>query len=167
MLGAFTASLPAVAVVLAVVVAIVGDHPARALMTVAITLLTLAVFTAAGTALGTLTRDRALVAIITRAVPLPLFFLSGVFAPLSYQTAAVQAIGGWLPVHFAVVLVQWSVRGLLTGTMSLPADAAILAAYLAAFALASAAALRLATRSRARSRPPRPPARHARVPAAR
>jgi ABC-2 type transport system permease protein len=167
MLGAFTASLPAVAVVLAVVVAIVGDHPARALMTVAITLLTLAVFTAAGTALGTLTRDRALVAIITRAVPVPLFFLSGVFAPLSYQTAAVQAIGGWLPVHFAVVLVQWSVRGLLTGTMSLPADAAILAAYLAAFALASAAALRLATRSRARSRPPRPPARHARVPAAR
>jgi ABC-2 type transport system permease protein len=160
MLGAFTVSLPAVGAVLIVVVFIVGDHPDRVLMAIAVTLLTLAVFVAAGTALGTLARDRSLVAILTRAVPVPLFFLCGVFAPLSYQTAAVQALGSWLPVHFAVVLTQWTFRGFLTGTMSLAADAEVLGVYFAAFALAAAVSLRLTTKTR-RARPP------ARIPAKR
>jgi ABC-2 type transport system permease protein len=160
MLGAFLVSLPAVAAVLTVVVFIVGDRPARIVMAIGVALLTLAVFVAAGVALGTVTRDRSLVAVLTRGVPVPLFFLSGVFGPLSFQTGPVQAIGQILPVHWAVVLTQWSFKGFLTGTVPLPVDAVILAGYGAAFTAAAAIALRHITR--ARPRPvPAAPARHA------
>jgi ABC-type transport system involved in multi-copper enzyme maturation permease subunit len=150
-LGAFIVSLPAVAVVLAVVVLIVGDRPDRLALAVGVALLTLAVFCAAGVALGTITRDRSLVAILTRAVPVPLFFLSGVFAPLSFQTGTVQAIGEVLPVHWAVVLTQFAFKGFLTGTVSLADDAVILAGYLAVFVAVAAVALRQTARVRSRA----------------
>lgn len=160
MLGAFLVSLPAVAAVLTVVVVIVGDRPARIVLAIAVALLTLAVFVAAGVALGTVTRDRSLVAILTRAVPVPLFFLSGVFGPLSFQTGPVQAIGQILPVHWAVVLTQYAFKGFLTGTVPLAADAGILAGYLAAFTAAAAIALRRTARVRPRAFTAAP-ARHA------
>jgi ABC-2 type transport system permease protein len=150
-LGSFLISLPSVAIVMAVVALLAGDRPQHPLAAAGTALLTLAGSCAAGTALGTLARDRSTVAVITRALPVPLFFLTGVFAPLSYFPPAVQAIGGLLPVHYAVVLTQWGFRGLVTGTIPLPADAAILTATLAAFAVAGAAALR----STARTRPAR------------
>ncbi len=55
-------------------------------------LLTLAVFVAAGTALGTALKDRSTLAILTRAIPVPLFFLSGVFGAIGFQTGVVQDI---------------------------------------------------------------------------
>lgn len=149
MAGAFTVSLPAAAAVIAVVIFLAGDHPARAALAIAVALLTLAVFCAAGTALGVIARDRTLVATITRAVPVPLFFASGVFSPLGFQTGAVQGIGEILPVHWAVVLTQATFGGFLTGTIPLAADAAILAGYLAAFAVIAAVAVHLTERARA------------------
>jgi ABC-2 type transport system permease protein len=141
-LGAFLISLPSVAIVMAVVTLLAGDHPEHPLVATGTALLTLAGSCAAGTALGTLARDRSTVAVVTRALPVPLFFLTGVFAPLSYFPPAVQWIGGLLPVHYAVTLTQWGFRGLGTGTLPLPADAAILAATLAVFAAVGAVALR-------------------------
>lgn len=148
MLAAFLVSLPALAVVLAVVVLAAGDAPVHLWMALGVALLTLAVFVPAGVLLGTVTRDRQLVAIFTRGVPVPLFFLSGVFAPLSFQTAAVQDIGQLMPVHWAIVLVQAAFRGFGTGTLPLGLDALILAGYLAAFTAASAAAFLLTRRIR-------------------
>lgn len=159
MLAAYLISLPALAVVLAVVTLAVGDMPARLWMALGVALLTLAVFVPAGVLLGTITRDRQLVAIFTRGVPVPLFFLSGVFAPLSYQTAAVQDIGQLMPVHWAIVLVQWAFSGFGTGTLPLPVDAAILAGYLVAFTAASAAAFLLTRQIRSA----RAPGRHERL----
>lgn len=153
-LGAFLISLPSVAIVMAVVTVIAGDRPQHPLIAAGTALLTLAASCAAGTALGTLARDRSTVAVITRALPVPLFFLTGVFAPLSYFPPAVQWIGGLLPVHYAVILTQWGFRGLVTGTLPLAADAAILAATLLAFAAAAWAALR----QNSRTRPARVPA---------
>jgi len=154
-LGAFLISLPSVAIVMAVVTVIAGDRPEHPLIAAGTALLTLAASCAAGTALGTIARDRSTVAVITRALPVPLFFLTGVFAPLSYFPPAVQWIGGLLPVHYAVVLTQWGFRGLVTGTLPLAADAAILAATLLAFAAAGAAALHHSARTRpARQRTP-------------
>jgi ABC-2 type transport system permease protein len=159
MLAAFLISLPALAAVLAVVVLAVGDAPVHLWMALGVALLTLAVFVPAGVLLGTITRDRQLVAIFTRGVPVPLFFLSGVFAPLGFQTAAVQDIGQLMPVHWAIVLVQAAFAGFGTGTLPLGIDALILAGYLAAFTAASAAAF-LHTR-RIRSAPI--PGRHERL----
>jgi ABC-type transport system involved in multi-copper enzyme maturation permease subunit len=154
-LGAFLISLPSVAIVMAVVTVIAGDRPEHPLIAAGTALLTLAASCAAGTALGTIARDRSTVAVITRALPVPLFFLTGVFAPLSYFPPAVQWIGGLLPVHYAVVLTQWGFRGLVTGTLPLLADAVILAATLLAFAAAGATALHQSARTRpARQRPP-------------
>jgi ABC-2 type transport system permease protein len=148
MLGAAVMSLPALAAVLAVVIFAVGDRPGRVWLALAVALLTLAVFVPAGVLLGTVTRDRQLVAIFTRGIPVPLFFLSGVFAPLSFQTRAVQDIGQLMPVHWAIVLVQFAFKGFGTGTLPLAADAAILAGYLTVFTAGSAAAFRLTRRIR-------------------
>ncbi len=153
MLGAFLISLPALAVVMAVVALGVGDFPVRLWAALGVALLTLAVFVPAGVLLGTVTRDRQLVAIFTRGVPVPLFFLSGVFAPLGFQTAAVQDIGQVMPVHWAIVLVQWAFKGFGTGTLPLPVDALILAGYLTFFTAASAAAFLLTRRIRSASVP--------------
>lgn len=157
MLGAFVVSLPAAVVVLAVVVFIAGDHPLHAAAAAGVALLTLAVFTAAGVALGTITRDRSLVATITRAVPVPLFFLAGVFGPLSYQTVPVQVIGEILPLHWAIVLTQWAFLGYPPGPVPLAADAGILAGWLALFIASAAAALHRARRVRSRPLPALPP----------
>ena len=77
----------------------------------------------------------------------PLFFLSGVFGALTFQTPAVQAIGAFQPVHYAIVLEQMAFRGYGTGTLPLGADAAILGGYLAVFAVLAAAALRFSGRA--------------------
>jgi len=156
MLGAYLMSLPALAVVLAVVVLAVGDDPLHLLLALAVALFTLAVFVPAGVLLGTVTRDRQLVAIFTRGLPVPLFFLSGVFAPLSFQTRAVQDIGQLMPVHWAIILVQYAFKGFGTGTLPLAADAAILAGYLALFTVLSAAAFLLTRRIRTAPVPLRP-----------
>jgi ABC-type multidrug transport system permease subunit len=93
----------------------------------------------------------------------PLFFLSGVFAPLSFQTRAVQDIGQLMPVHWAIVLTQSAFKGFGTGTLPLGTDAAILGGYLTLFAVLSAAALALTRRIRTAPAP----GRHELAPAAR
>jgi ABC-2 type transport system permease protein len=148
--ASFATSLAAVAVGMAVVVSLLGP-PQHLALACGTAVLTLAVFVAAGIALGTAARDRALVAMLVRAVPIPLFFLSGVFGPLSYEPGPVQAIGQVVPVHWAIVLMQYSWKGFVTGTLPLPAETAILAAYLVIFAAVAAVALRLTSRARARA----------------
>jgi len=141
-LGAMVVSLPSAAAVTAVVVWIAGDRPANALLAAGTALLILLIACAAGVALGTWAKDRSVVAVIARGVPVPALFLSGVFAPLTYMPVAVQAIGNVLPTHSAVVLTQYAFRRLSTGTLPLGADAAIIAATMLAFAAAAAVALR-------------------------
>ena len=145
MLGAFLISLPAGVIVVGVVIAVVGGRPADILLVAGVCLLTLAVFVAAGTAFGLLIRDRSAFTILTRAIPVPLFFLSGVFSPLTFQTRAVYDIGVGLPVHYAVVLEQLAFKGFRTGTLSPGIDALVLVGYVAAFVLLAAVALRLTT----------------------
>ncbi len=152
MLGAFLISLPAGIIVVGVVTVVIGGRPADILLVAGVCLLTLAVFVAAGTAFGLLIRDRSAFTILTRAVPVPLFFLSGVFSPLTFQTRAVYDIGVALPVHYAVVLQQLAFKGFRTGTLSPGIDALVLAGYVAAFVLLAVVALRLTTMQRSTRR---------------
>jgi ABC-2 type transport system permease protein len=142
-LGAFIVALPAGAVVMAGVVFVAGDHPASLPMAAGVSLLTLAVFVAAGTALGTAIKDRSALATLIRALPVPLFFLSGVFAPVTFETPAVRSIAVALPTHYAIVLEQAAFLRFATGTLPLGTDALILAGcFLVFLALASAALAR-------------------------
>ncbi len=147
MIGAFTVSLPSLAIVLAVVLAVTGGHPANLMAVIGVSLLTLACFTAAGLALGVIVKDHSTVAVLVRAVPVPLFFLSGVFGTLTYQTQAVQATGVGIPTHYAVVLEQLAFKGFSTGTLTPLADTLILAGYVAAFMLLAAVLLGLRRRN--------------------
>ena len=151
MLGAFMVALPAAAVVLGVVIFVVGDHPARLALTCGVSMLTLAVFVAAGNALGTALKDRSTLAILTRALPVPLFFLSGVFGPIGFQTGVVQAIATVLPIHYAIVLEQLGFKWFTTSTLSPATDALILAGYLVVFICLSGIALRLSRPAAARA----------------
>src|SRR5215475_2827506 len=135
MAGAFAVSLPAAVVVTAAVVFIVGDHPAHLIIAAGISLLTLATFVAAGTALGTALKDRSAFVVLTRAIPVPLFFLSGVFGAVGFQTAAVRGIASVLPVHYAIVLEQYAFKGFRTGTLTPATDALVIAAFLLGFAV--------------------------------
>jgi ABC-type multidrug transport system permease subunit len=151
MLGAFAVALPAAVVVLGVVVFVVGDHPARLALICGVSMLTLAVFVAAGNALGTALKDRSALAVITRALPVPLFFLSGVFGPIGFQTGVVQGIATLLPIHYAIVLEQLGFKWFVTSTLAPATDALILAGYLAAFICLSGIALRLSRPAAARA----------------
>lgn len=147
MAGAYVASLPAAVIVLAVVTAVTGAWPANPGLVIGIALLTLAAFTAAGTALGTAVKDRSVLALLIRGGPVPLFFLSGVFGALTFQTTTIQAIGALQPVHYAIVLEQAAFKGFETGTLPLGDDMLILAGYLAIFAILASAALRFSGRA--------------------
>ncbi|HEX3490010.1 MAG TPA: ABC transporter permease [Streptosporangiaceae bacterium] len=152
MLGAFAISLPAGLVVMAVVIWGVGDHPVHPWLMAGTSLLTLAVFIAGGTALGLAVRDRSTLAILTRAIPVPLFFLSGVFGVVGYQTRVVQDIATVLPTHYAIVLEQYAIGGYGTSTLSLTMDAGILAAFFAGFMLLAVALLVRARRPQVAAR---------------
>lgn len=150
LISSFLISLAAVAVGLSVVVFLVGP-PQHLALACGIAVLTLAIFCTAGVALGTIARDRSLVSMLVRAIPIPLFFLSGVFGPLSYQPGVVQAIGQVVPVHWSIVLMQYSFKSFDTGTLPVSTEIGILAAYLVAFAAVAAIALRAIARTKAKA----------------
>jgi ABC-2 type transport system permease protein len=143
MLGAFIVALPAAVVVLAVVVFVVGDHPANLALAGAVSVMTLSVFVAAGTALGLAIKDRSALAVLVRAIPVPLFFLSGVFGPITFQTVPVQATAAALPIHYATVLEQLAFKRFTTGTLTPGTDTLILAGYFVVFIGLATAGLRL------------------------
>lgn len=150
MAGAFAISLPGAVVVAAAVVFVVGDHPGHLLLAAGVSLLTLATFVAAGTALGTALKDRATLVVLTR-IAVPLFFLSGVFSAIGFQTAAVRAIASVLPIHYAIVLEQFAFKSFRTGTLSPGADALILTGFAVACAFFAAITLKLSRRHAASS----------------
>ena len=142
MLSVFVIALPSVVVVLAILVFIVGDWPANFPMVIGVSLLTLLVFVAAGVALGMGLKERAALTTITRAVAVPLFFLSGVFGPISFSTPAVQTLARLFPVHYAIVLEQYAFKSFVTNTMGLLPNTLLLVGYVLVFVALAAIAMR-------------------------
>jgi ABC-2 type transport system permease protein len=140
-LGACALNLGAVALVLGVVIGVVGVRPADWGELIWATLLTMLIFVAYGTLLGALLKRRQPVAALALGLSLPIFFLSGSFGPISFNTPAVQALARLFPFYYAIVLQQHAFHGFTLNTIGVTGNALILGGY--AIALLAAATLAL------------------------
>jgi ABC-type multidrug transport system permease subunit len=129
MLGAFLISLLSVALVLVVLIFIVGVRPVFWGEVVGFSLLTLFIFIALGTLLGTLFKNRQPVLALSFGVSLPLFFLSGAFGPISFTTPAIQVIARIFPVYYAIVLMQHAFHNFTLNTLGLTGNLLVMVGF--------------------------------------
>jgi ABC-2 type transport system permease protein len=145
MLAAFIMSLAAVTVVLAVLILIIGVHPAHWGEVIGFTALTLAIFIAFGTLLGTLIKQRQAFIALAFGISLPLFFLSGAFGPISFNTPALQVFAQLFPVYYAIVLQQHAFHNFALNTYGLGTNVLILCGYALVLIILAAIVLRRST----------------------
>ncbi len=145
MLGALVMSLTSVFVVLAVLIFIIGVRPLHWGEMVGFTLLTLSIFIALGTLLGTLIKQRQAFTGLAFGVAIPLFFVSGAFGPISFNVPILQVIAQITPVYYAIVLLQHAFHGFALNTYGVTANTLILAGFAIGLILLSALVLRRST----------------------
>jgi len=129
MLAACALNVVAVVLVLFVVIGIVGVWPVHWGEMIWVTLLTMIIFVACGTLLGTLLKRWQAVAALTFGLSIPLFFLSGAFGPISFGTQATQVLAQIFPVYYAIVLQQHAFHGFDLNTYGVGGNALILGLY--------------------------------------
>lgn len=129
MLGALLLSLVSTALALAAMVLVIHIQPAHWDEVIGFTLLTLVLFAALGTALGTLLRQRQPVTALAAGLSFALFLPSGVFGPLALNTEATQVLAKALPVYYAIVLQQHAFHDFTLNTYGIGVNALILAAF--------------------------------------
>lgn len=145
MLAVAVLNLAAVLLVLAVVIFIVGDWPVHWGEVVWATLLTMIIFISFGTLLGTLLKRWQVVAALTFGLSIPLFFLSGAFGPISFETPVTQVLAKIFPVYYAIVLQQHAFHGFDLNTYGLGTNALILSLYALGLLLLTTLVLRRST----------------------
>lgn len=145
MLGACVMSLASALVVLLVLIFIIGVYPANWNEVIGFNLLFLLIFIAFGTLLGTLLKNRMPVTALGFGISIPLFFLSGAFGPISFDTAATQFLAQLFPVYYAIVLEQHAFHNFRLNTLGLGGNVLILCAYALGLLLLTTWALRRAT----------------------
>jgi ABC-type multidrug transport system permease subunit len=94
-----------------------------------VTLLTMLIFIATGTLLGTLLKGWQAVTALSLGLSIPLFFLSGAFGPISFGTSATQFLAQLFPVYYAIVLQQHAFHGFDLNTYGVGINALILVLY--------------------------------------
>jgi len=142
MLSTFFVSLASTALVLAVLIVVLGVWPVHWIEVIGFTLLTLAIFIVWGTLLGTLLKQRMSLTLLAIGTSVPLFFLSGVFGPISFEPVAIGAIARLFPVYYAIVLLQHAFHGFTLNTAGIGANEGILVVYAAILVLLTAFVLR-------------------------
>jgi ABC-2 type transport system permease protein len=142
MLGATVVSLMSVVVLLAVLIFVIGVRPVNGGEVIAFSLLTLVIFVAFGTLLGTLLKQRQPVVALAFGVTIPLFFLSGAFGPISFNTPAIQVIAQIFPVYYAIVLMQHAFHNFTLNTLGTGLNVLILCVYALGLLLLTTLALR-------------------------
>jgi len=145
MLGAFLMSLASIVVVLAVLIFLLGVYPIHWGEMIGFTLLTLLIFTALGTLLGTLIKQRMALTALALGTSIPLFFVSGPFGPISFGAKATQLIAEIFPVYYAIVLQQHAFRNFTLNTLGVGLNVLILCGYALAFLVLATIALRRST----------------------
>ena len=142
MLGAGLVSLLSAVIVLLFLVCVIHVWPLYWGGFVGTVLLMSAVSVAAGTLIGNLLKQRQTVTLLTRGSSVPLFFLSGVFNPITYSTVGLVLLARAFPVHYAIALIQRSTLGFVTNTLSPLANVLVLVGFLVLFVLLAARVLR-------------------------
>jgi ABC-type multidrug transport system permease subunit len=142
MLGAFVVSLMSVVILLGVLIFVIGVRPDKWGEVIGFSLLTLIIFIAFGTLLGTLLKQRQPVVALAFGVTIPLFFLSGAFGPISFNTPAIQVIAQIFPVYYAIVLMQHAFHNFTLNTLGTGVNVLILCAYALGLLLLTTLALR-------------------------
>jgi len=145
MLGAFLVSLGSVAIVLIVLILLLGVAPVHWAAMFGLTLLTLIIFIAAGTILGTLLKRHQPVLALTFGTSIPLFFLSGAFGPISFSTPAVQVLAQIFPVYYAIVVLQYAFHNFALNTYGITGNTLVLGGYAIALVVLAAIVLRRST----------------------
>jgi ABC-2 type transport system permease protein len=142
MLGAFVVSLMSVVILLGVLIFVIGVRPDNWGEVIGFSLLTLIIFIAFGTLLGTLLKQRQPVVALAFGVTIPLFFLSGAFGPISFNTPAIQVIAQIFPVYYAIVLMQHAFHNFTLNILGTGVNVLILCAYALGLLLLTTLALR-------------------------
>lgn len=145
MLGSFALSLIAVGVVLAVLIFIIGVYPAHWGEVIGFTALTMLIFIAWGTLLGTLIKQSQAFIALAFGTALPLFFLSGAFGPISFNTQIIQVVAQIFPVYYAIVLQQHAFHNFTLNTYGLGINILVLCAYALGLVILAAIVLRRST----------------------
>ena len=145
MLGAFVMSIASVIVVLGVLIFVIGVRPVHWGEVIGFTLLSLLIFIALGTLLGTLIKVRQPVIALTFGTSIPLFFLSGAFGPISFTTPAIQVIAQIFPIYYAIVLQQHAFHNFILNTYGIATNALILGVYALALLILASLVLRRST----------------------
>ncbi|HLG62371.1 MAG TPA: ABC transporter permease [Ktedonosporobacter sp.] len=145
MLGAIAVSLLAVILVVAVVVFVLGVWPTHWDEVIWVTLLSLLIFIALGTLLGTLIKRWQPVVALAFALSVPMFFISGAFGPISFQVPVTQVIAKIFPVYYAIVLQQHAFHSFDLNTFGVGLNAAILMIYALGLLVLTTLALRRST----------------------
>ena len=145
MLAAALLNIISVLLVLFVVIVIVGVRPVHWDEMIWVTLLTMLIFIAAGTLLGTLLKRWQVVAALTFGLTIPLFFLSGAFGPISFGTQSTQILAQIFPVYYAIVLQQHAFHGFDLNTYGVGFNAFILGLYALILLIVTTVVLRRST----------------------
>jgi ABC-2 type transport system permease protein len=145
MLGAFAVALLSVLIVLAVLIFVIGVWPVHWGEVIGFSLLSLVIFIAWGTLLGTLLKSRQPVIALAFGIAIPLFFLSGAFGPISFDTVAIQVLAQLFPVYYAIVLQHYAFHDFVLNTYGFQVNVLILCGYAAFLILLAAIALRRST----------------------
>ena len=145
MLGAFAVALLSVLIVLAALIFVVGVRPVHWGEAIGASLLGLVIFIAWGTLLGTLLKSRQSVIALAFGISIPLFFLSGAFGPITFDTSAIQVIAQIFPVYYAIVIQHHAFHNFDLNTYGLLVNVLILGGYALGLIVLAAIALRRST----------------------
>ena len=145
MLGAFAVCVASLIIVIAALILLIGVWPAHWGEVIGFGLLTLLIFVAWGTLLGTLFKNRTPVLALGFSVSIPLSFLSGAFGPLSFTTPAIQFIAQLFPVAYAIALQQHAFHNFNLNTYGVGGNVLVLVGYALGLILLAALALRRST----------------------
>ena len=142
MLAAFVMSIASVVVVLCVLILVIRVWPVHWGEVIGFTLLSLLIFIAFGTLLGTLLKVRQPVIALAFGTSIPLFFLSGAFGPISFSTLPLQVLAQIFPMYYAIVLQQHAFHNFTLNTYGIGTNALILGVYAVALLILASLVLR-------------------------
>jgi ABC-type multidrug transport system permease subunit len=117
MLGAFFLALVSACIILLALIFPLNTRPVHFGETLEYMLLTLLIFSALGTLIGTLVKQRRLITTIVLGSSLFVFFVSGPLGPPSFDTKVIEVISRFFPLAYAIAGEQHAFHGYATNTL--------------------------------------------------